>query len=271
MIPERSAPVAVIIPCFQCATTIERAVRSVIEQTLIPAEIILIDDASGDHTWDVLCRLRDAYPMQVRLIRQETNRGAAAARNAGMRAATQSYLAFLDSDDAWHPNKIEIQYSFMKENLDVVLCGHRHRQLEPGAPLPDWAIGDYMVSPIYKARMLLSNRFVTPSAMLRRDTNLFFVEEQRHMEDHMLWLDVMFKGGRVTMLSADLAAIYKKPFGVSGLSSQMWHMERSELGNYLRLYRVKSISAPHFGFLTFYSLLKFLRRLLIARWNKHNA
>jgi len=83
----------------------------------------------------------------------------------------------------------------------------------------------------------------------------------------MLWLQIIYQGGLVIRLSSELAAIYKKPFGISGLSSQMWAMERSELDNYRRLYHSKSINLLQLTSLTGYSMLKFARRLAISWWN----
>ena len=267
-----SAPVSVIIPCYRCAGVIERAVESVIRQTLRPAELILVDDASGDDTWSVLQQLAQAYPGWVKVVQLSENRGAASARNAGWEAASQPYVAFLDADDAWHPQKIEIQYTYMSTHLEVILSGHAHRVIKQTDAIPDWEIGEWKEKRIHKWTLLLSNRFVTPSAMIRRDTEYRFVERQRHMEDHMLWLLLVYGEGGVVKLSAELAAIYKSPFGVKGLSAQFWSMERGDLGNYRRLYRADYINGLQLGLLAIYSMLKYVRRLLMyfgyLRWKK---
>jgi len=108
--------------------------------------------------------------------------------------------------------------------------------------------------------------------MIKRDIHHRFIERQRYMEDHMLWLRVVCSGDRVVKLPAALAAIYKDPFGVTGLSSRVWLMERSDLGNYRRLYRDGCINAPQLAILVTYSLLKYVRRLIIyagyLRWKK---
>ena len=120
--------------------------------------------------------------------------------------------------------------------------------------------------------MLLSNKFVTPSVMVRRDVRQRFVENQRHMEDHMLWLQVLMDGGGVAKLDSELAAIYKEPFGARGLSAQIWLMERGELGNYRRLFAAGFIKSHEFAMLCVYSLVKYVRRFVIyaayLRWNK---
>ena len=264
--------VSVVIPCYRCAGTIERAIASVATQTLRPAEVILVDDASGDGTRMLLQKLSQHYePGWIKLVFLEKNVGAASARNAGWDLATQTYVAFLDADDAWHPEKIEIQCAYMETHPDVVLSGHGYRCLNPDS-LPDWQVTQCGVQPIRKWPLILSNQFVTPSVMLRRDMTHRFVEKQRYMEDHMLWLKIVCDGGRVVKLDAELAAIYKEPFGVAGLSSQVWLMERSDLGNYRRLYQKKCINTIQFAFLVIYSALKYVRRLLMywshLRWKK---
>ena len=264
--------VSVVIPCYQCAGTIERALASVAAQTRRPAEVILVDDASEDDTRELLQKLSQGYePGWVKLVLLEQNVGAASARNAGWDLATQTYVAFLDADDAWHPKKLEIQSAFMEAHPDVVLCGHGYRRLSRDS-LPDWQVVQGGAKPVRKWPLILANKFVTPSVMLRRDVPHRFVEKQRYMEDHMLWLKIVCTGGRVVKLDAELAAIYKEPFGVKGLSAQVWLMELSDLGNYRRLYQKNYINAVQFLFLVIYSALKYVRRVFIywgyLRWKK---
>lgn len=272
MVRKGMAPVSAVIPCFRCSATIGRAVTSIAKQTLRPAEVILVDDASGDGTADVLNAIRDEYQDWVHVVELPSNRGAGGARNAGWAAATQPYIAFLDADDAWHPQKIEIQYAYMNAHPEVELCGHGHRIVQRKDELPGWRVSQCEVRPIHKWYLLLSNRFTTPSAMVRRDVGPRFVEGQRYMEDHMLWLLLICSGGRVVKLSAELAAIYKRPFGVTGLSAQVWLMGRGDLGNYLRLWRTGCINGVQLFMLGIYSALKHLRRLLIywgyLRWKE---
>lgn len=265
----KSVPVSVIIPCYKSGGTIRRAIASVMAQSLLPAEIILVDDASGDVSLDILKNIVDENPAIMRLICLAENVGAASARNAGWAASTQSYIAFLDSDDAWHPDKLKVQYQYMVSNPDVCLSGHSHRILNIEQTL-SWPLSDVTVVTVPKWQMLLSNRFVTPSAMLRRDIAERFIDGQRHMEDHMLWLSIVCSGKSVSKLSIDLAALYKPAFGSNGLSAQIWLMEIGDLANYWRVYKNKWISAFSFSFLVVYSCIKYLRRLLMhwgyLRW-----
>ena len=265
MIAASPAPVSAIIPCYRCIGTIERAVASVAGQSRLPAELILVDDASGDGTLARLHALASRHRAGwIRVIALPENRGAADARNAGWQAATQPYIAFLDSDDAWHPRKIELQYGFMASHPDVALCAHRQEILD--APqVPRREIGDFTAEPISKASLLMSNNFFAPTMMmLKRDLPHRFLPGRRHVDDHLLWLQLVCGGLRFVRLSAKLAYTYKRPYGQGGLSGQLWKMEKAELANYWILRRDGCIDAAAALALSVYSLLKFLRRLVLS-------
>ena len=257
------ASVSVVIPCYRCGASIQRAVNSVLAQTLMPAELILVNDASGDETLTILQQLAMQHPNFITLINLEINQGAASARNMGWERASKEYIAFLDADDAWHPKKIEIQYNYMSLNKDVVLSGHGHCIFDSDNNQLSWKYDSWRSVKLSKINFLLSNQFVTPSVMLRREINQRFAEGKRHMEDHMLWLEIIHSGVLVTKSSSKLAAIYKASFGSSGLSAQMWRMQQGDLSNYIKLYSRRHINLLECGFFLSYSLLKFVRRLTV--------
>jgi glycosyltransferase involved in cell wall biosynthesis len=103
--------VSVVIPTYNRARTIERAIDSVLAQTFQDFEVIVVDDGSQDETKGVLSRFGD----RIRLIIQE-NRGVSAARNTGIQAAHGKWIAFLDSDDEWHPAKLEKQMECLQKH-----------------------------------------------------------------------------------------------------------------------------------------------------------
>lgn len=260
----RKAPVSVVIPCYRCSRTITRALESVAAQTLIPTEVILIEDGSRDGTLERLQALAAVHtPGWIRIIALPENQGAANARNAGWAVASQPYLAFLDADDAWHPRKIEFQYDFMAAHPEVALCAHGHEILDT-PEVPCGRIGELSVQPISKLSLLLSNRFITPSVMLRREVPYRFLADRRHVDDHLLWLQLMYAGFLIVRLSARLAYTYKALYGESGLSSRLWKMERAELENYWILHRHGCIGMPVTLGITVYSFAKFLRRLVVV-------
>ena len=98
--------ISVVIPAYNRATTIARALNSVLAQTFQDLEVIVVDDGSTDHTSEVIQQIGDA---RVEIIRHTRNQGAAEARNTGMKAAGGKYIAWLDSDDEWLPDKLQVQ------------------------------------------------------------------------------------------------------------------------------------------------------------------
>jgi glycosyltransferase involved in cell wall biosynthesis len=263
------APVSAIISCYNCESSITRAIDSVLNQTLRPAELILVNDASTDKTLSVLNDIASRHAW-IKLVNLEINKGAANARNRGWDFSTQTYIAFLDADDAWHPKKIEIQYGFMKDNYDIALCGHE-ALISPKSIETNWNVSAFEVKCISSCELLISNAFVTPSVMVKRGLDVRFESEKRYMEDHALWMNIAFKGLKVAKLSQKLAVIYKPMYGASGLSSHMWAMEKSELDNYIQLYSYRKIRLFTLVSLILYSLAKYVRRLTVVRLRTYTS
>jgi glycosyltransferase involved in cell wall biosynthesis len=115
--------VSVVIPTYNRAGTIARAVSSVLEQSYQDIEVIVVDDASNDNTEEVVRSFGDD---RIRYVRHAANKGGGAARNTGIRAAKGEYIAFQDSDDEWLPGKLEKQIEVFEEApaaLGVVYTG----------------------------------------------------------------------------------------------------------------------------------------------------
>lgn len=111
--------VSVVIPSYNRAHCIERAVRSVLDQAYKNIEVIVVDDGSEDNTRDILNAIGDP---RLRYVYQD-NQGACAARNRGVELARGKYVAFHDSDDLWHSTKLEKQVAVLDRDIaDVVFC-----------------------------------------------------------------------------------------------------------------------------------------------------
>jgi len=142
--------ISVIVPAYNSEGTLAEALASVIGQTLLPDEIIVVDDGSNDHTAQVAATVSDS----IRVIRQE-NRGAAAALNMGVRLATGDTLGFVDADDLWARDKVAMQARMLAEQpkLDGVsgrvstfLCPTNDQETNkryrlPDGPEPCWLQG----------------------------------------------------------------------------------------------------------------------------------
>lgn len=129
---EKQYEISVVIPVYNREKTIKRCIDSVVNQTYPVFEIIMVDDGSTDKTLDIV---KEEYGDKITIIRQK-HKGAQAARNAGIRAAQGKYIGFLDSDDEWMPNKIELQVQELQKNGDVVVCGDGYTQMDWGKNVP---------------------------------------------------------------------------------------------------------------------------------------
>lgn len=105
--------VTVVIPTFNRASTLERAIRSVLNQTMTDIELIIVDDGSTDNTKEVVDSICDN---RIRYVRLSHNSGGGTARNRGIGEAKGEFIAFQDSDDEWLPNKLETQLTVMKNS-----------------------------------------------------------------------------------------------------------------------------------------------------------
>lgn len=262
------ADVSVVVPCYRSAGTVAETIDSVFKQTARPLELIAVDDASSDGTAEVLAAQQRACGADwLKVIRLPQNRGVASARNAGWAAARGKFVAFLDSDETWHPRKVEIQHAFMQRHPEISISAHRSAQTARGAApaaVPD-------EPPVRYPRawaLLFKNLFGVRSVMLRRDLSYRFLEGRRHMEDHLLWMTVALRGERIALLDAPLASMHKAPYGASGLSADVWQMEKGDLANYRLLQRDGLISAPARVGLQAWSLAKFAKRLAVMGFRR---
>lgn len=105
--------VSIIMPNYNCEKFVEETVKSVINQTYTNWELLFVDDCSTDNSVAIVESFNDS---RIRILKNEKNSGAAVSRNYALREAKGDYIAFLDSDDIWLPEKLEKQISFMEKN-----------------------------------------------------------------------------------------------------------------------------------------------------------
>lgn len=258
-------PVSVIIPCYRCAVTIERAVDSVLNQTQVPEEIILVDDFSddGSATISYLKNLKQKYQkFNIQILSLEKNQGPGSARNEAWKIASQPYIAFLDADDSWYPNKLELQYSWMKSHPEVLLTAHSSTQLFNDSHQKQFNHCKNFY-PLNAIKLLFFNCIPTRSVMLKREIQYRFSPGKRYAEDYLLWLSIALDKHPIYFLGLPLSYSYKNEFGDSGLSSHMWQMEVGELNNYFLLFKTNKMSFFLFFTCSAYSLIKYIRRSLV--------
>lgn len=196
--------ISVIIPAYNAERYLEKSLESVLNQTYKDFEIIIVNDGSTDATDRIARNFVAEYPDVIQYF-QQSNRGVGAARNTGIAHAKGQYLAFLDADDRWLPQKLQVQIDFMKRNpeygfsySDVFAmdddnhCGKRMMMLKH--PRSGYIFYD-----------LLKENFVSlPTSLIKKEclqVTGAFCEEREIMsaEDHHFWLKtaLFFKGGYI--------------------------------------------------------------------------
>lgn len=262
--PHRTSciPVSVVVPAYNAVSTLYRAVDSVFSQTVKPAELIMVDDGSLDGTWELMEEIRKSQPnFDIKCVRQPHNLGVSTARNTAWNEASQEYIAFIDSDDAWHHQKLELQYGWMKNHPDTVITGHRCEVVSETrrSPLNRLKI-DRAVRIMNLKDFLVSNRLSTPTVMLRRDLPCRFSQRMRYCEDYHLWLQIVAEYGHVAWFDVSMAYLYKEKYGASGLSADLAEMEKGELLAIANLYGHKKIGISVCLMASTWSVAKFIYR-----------
>jgi len=112
--------VTVILPVFNAEQTLQRAINSILSQSLRNFEFLIIDDGSNEETKKILRKQKDP---RISIIELPENRGVATARNVGLANARGEFVCTMDADDRSHPNRLEIQKTFLQKNQNITLVG----------------------------------------------------------------------------------------------------------------------------------------------------
>lgn len=185
-------PVSVVIPTFNRALLLGRAIDSVFRQTVQCSELIIVDDGSTDNTQSLLSHLMSISAKISIGVYYQKNKGPAAARNFGVSKAKFPFIAFLDSDDHWHKRKLEKQYQHLAENSNYQISHTREKWLRKGQHLNQKKQHIPRHGNIFDHCLKLCG-VGTSTVMMKRD--LFdhvglYDESLRCCEDYDLWLRI---------------------------------------------------------------------------------
>ena len=211
--------ITVVIPTYNRKKTLGQALDSLTNQTLPPAEIILVDDGSTDGTayW-----ARKEYP-QIKILEQG-NQGVSAARNAGIQEVTTDWIAFLDSDDLWMAEKLERQMGALEESPDYRVCHTEEQWVYRGKHKP--VAAPYVKQGGWIFERCLPVCAISPSTVLIHKTVFeevgLFDETLPACEDYDLWLRIC---SRMPVLLVKEALIEKHGGHQDQLSSQ-WGLDK---------------------------------------------
>lgn len=187
MLPPAPPRISVIMPVFNAAAFVEQSIGSVLAQSLTDWELLAVDDGSSDDSPAILARLAATEP-RIRLLSTGGNLGAGAARNCAMAAANGRWLAFLDADDLWHPDKLALQLAAMQaEGVAFSCTAYLRHDLDSGRKT---VIG---VPPRARRQDLLKTNTVACSTAMIDTAQLGprRMQPLRRRQDFLFWLDIL--------------------------------------------------------------------------------
>lgn len=213
--PDAPPRISVIIPAYNAAWCVGRALDSVLAQTCRDFELIVVDDGSRDNTAEILA----GYGAALRVV-SKANGGLSSARNAGIAAARGEYVAFLDADDWWLPEKLERQVALLDGRPSLLFCATTTQVFTPeGQRLTDWRCGGEGQPALQS--IFAANAHVAGSGsavMARREAFARaggFDESLRSLEDIDMWMRLAALGD-YACIDTPLAAIEKRGDSMSG-------------------------------------------------------
>ncbi len=260
--------ISVIIPVYNAGESIEKCLDSIKNQTWKGEfEIIVINDGSADRSGEILENYRKKNPeMPIQLINQE-NGGVSKARNTGLKIAKGDYIALLDSDDEWLPEKTEKQMKYLvNKNFRVDFITSLWNDEKVSFP---YAIGSNGLVAISLNLLLFKITGQTSTAIFERkilENTGLFDEKQRYSEDANYWMRIS-ETNSMFLLPEKLviAGNGKKSFGFSGLSANLKEMEKGIQKNIWEMYRNKRINLLQYLFYFVFSKLKYIVRPIRAK------
>ncbi len=189
--PKETPLVSVIMPAYNASRFVEEAISSVINQSEKNWELFVIDDCSSDDSFEIAQKLAANDP-RIQVLRNDTNLGVANTRNRGIGLAKGKYIAFLDSDDVWHPEKLARQLDKIeRSHAGICYCSY---QIIGAAG--EKVRGDYLVPETARFEDILKENYIQCSAMLIKADIVkkhLFNTEFFH-EDYILGLDMLGAG-----------------------------------------------------------------------------
>lgn len=221
---------SVVIPMYNARRTILATITSCLEQEYAPHEIIVVDDCSTD---DSVALVQQTFGDQVQVLQQPANAGPAAARNSGWNQASGDFVAFLDSDDRWHRQKLWLCNRALQAQPQIDLLWHYYQTADlPGTfNAPAKPLRTSFLS------LLRQNPISTSCVLFRRNTSLRFDSRMRYCEDYDLALRFTYSH-QTWLLPLHLTQLDRPVLSEGGLSANRKRMRIGEMQAYSHLARL---------------------------------
>ena len=261
--------ISVIIPMYNAENTVMKALDSVrLQKGDFVFEIIIVNDGSTDASRNVVENYRKQNPQMNIILLDQPNSGVSKARNAAMEVSGREYIALLDSDDEWLPEKTERQMPYLvndEENIDFISCRRKNHKIQ----FP-YVVGRNSFAEITFRKIMLRNEAQPSTVIFKRkilENTGFFDPNQRYAEDINYWLRIS-KNNRMYILDEELvlAGNGKRTFGVSGLSANLPEMEKGFQKNLREMLSNDRITRIEYFLYFIYFRIKFVIRVARSKY-----
>jgi teichuronic acid biosynthesis glycosyltransferase TuaG len=254
--------ISVVIPVYNGELVVLRAIESVLAQTMQPSEIIIVDDCSSDNSYKILCGYARSQTTGPKFLVFQTsaNVGPGGARNLGLAHASSEWIAFLDADDAWHPEKLEFQCVFSRTFPNVDFISHNSGVYD----------GERRTIPLFDAdvvriqflELLFRNCIPTRSVFVRRNIMLKFPFSNREFaEDYLCWLKISKHGASMAHLPVELAYSFRDEYSKGGYSGNLTRHEIREIKSLSQFFNDRKRYIVMIAII--FSIVKYFRRLIL--------
>lgn len=251
---------------YNSSKTIWNSLDSIKRQTMLPYEVIIVDDGSTDDSANIVSDFMNKNPsLNIKLVKKE-NGGVSTARNVGIKLAIGNWIALLDSDDEWLPNKLERQIEILTNNCQIDFLGTNRN-------------GEYFNRILWKKLNLLTKVspkllmvkfiFVVPTIIFKKEIISsigYFDESQKYAEEGNYFIRIAQKFN-CYLLNESLVITGggKEHYGHSGLSGNLKEMEKGELRNIKYAHELGIVNYFEYLGLVIFSIFKYIRRLVIVK------
>lgn len=231
--------ISVIIPAYNARKYLPECLDSIGRQSLLPKEILIIDDASPEPVDDIVDNFanRAGYP-PIRLIRHDTNRGQAAGRNTGMKESSSEWLAFLDSDDMWAPNHLEsVMCAIHESGADLGFCPatlfHDDPHDKANYVLRPLTADEVRMRPLafLNRCFIITSSTVIRAATLRKISGFDESPDMRGVEDLECFMRLLREGAEFCMAGHSTLYYRKHPESATG---RVGYLSRQDIRAKLR-------------------------------------
>ncbi|MCG3658919.1 glycosyltransferase family 2 protein [Aliarcobacter butzleri] len=269
---------SVIIPVYNNENILDNIQNKILYLSNHFIQIIIVDDCSLDNTFLELNNfIKRNNLTNIEIYKNNQNMGPSYSRNIGLKKASSDYIAFLDSDDDWHPQKIKIQIEMMKK-FNFKISGTKHKIIESKELYKEQLI-DYQklenipFSIVKWPKILFVSPFATPSVIIHKSLKEYLFDETiRYSEDYNLWKRITYKN-KAIKIELPLTFTFKHDYisESNSLSSNLKEMQLGVEKSFKNLIISNEIFLLDKLFLVFglyFSKFKYIRRLFIRKIRK---